>query len=359
LQGGTRSGKTFAMMQFIIYLCHSFRPLEIDICRDTFVSLRGTVYKEFLQLLRKYHVNFEHNKSEHIITINGNVIHFYGLDNDEKIHGKERDIIWINEINQIKSEVYDQIAPRTRHRIIGDYNPRLGRRHWLDPYIDKFPPLITTYKDNPFLTKIQIEDIESKKSDPYWWAIYGDGKRAAMEGAIFENWDFGNFDETLPYCYGQDFGFSNDPTTLVRVAVDEIKKTIYLDECFYNNKELTTEQIYEFNKSYISRSNDLIIADSAEPRLIYEIAAKGMNIQKATKGSGSVLYGIQKMKEYKIVITDNSRNLEKELSSYIWNDKKAGIPIDKDNHIIDAARYAFMRLTNNTGFNPIHSDNLL
>jgi PBSX family phage terminase large subunit len=265
----------------------------------------------------------------------------------------------INEINQIKKEVFDQIAPRTRHRIIGDYNPRLGRRHWLDEFIDKYPPLITTYKDNPFLTKIQIEDIESKKSDPYWWSIYGDGRRAAMEGAIFENWDFGAFDETLPYCYGQDFGFSNDPTTLVKVAVDETKKIIYVHECFYNNKQLTTSDIYELNKAHISNINDLIVADSAEPRLIYEVAAKGLNIQKTSKGSGSVLYGIEKIKQYQIIITDSSKNLERELSNYVWNDKKAGIPIDKENHGIDALRYSFGRLTNFATFNPIHSDNLL
>jgi PBSX family phage terminase large subunit len=347
-------------MQFIVYLCSKYIGLEIDICRDTFVSLRSTVYKEFIKLLNDYEINFEHNKSEHIITINGNVIHFYGLDNDEKIHGKERDIIWINEINQIKSEVYDQIAPRTRHRIIGDYNPRLGRRHWLDQYIDKFPPLITTYKDNPFLTKIQIEDIESKKSDPYWWAIYGDGKRAAMEGAIFERWEVGEFDNTLPYCYGQDFGFSKDPTTLVKVAIDHKKKLIYAKECFYNSNGLTTEQIYNLNKSHIERPNDLIIADSAEPRLIHEIAAKGMNIQKTTKGQGSVLYGINKMLEYKIIITPDSKNLEMELSNYIWNDKKSGIPIDDYNHLIDSLRYSVVRLLpTNQSMSPIGLNNLI
>ena len=334
-------------MMFVLYLCHKYSGLEIDVCRDTFTALRSTVYKEFKDLLIKFNVKYEHNKSEHIITINGNTVHFYGLDNDEKIHGKERDIIWLNEINQIKKEVYDQIAPRTRHRIIGDYNPRLGKRHWMDDLIKKYPPLITTYKDNPFLTAAQVQDIEDKKNDPYWWAIYGNGERATLEGAIFENWEIGEFDETLPYIYGQDFGFSKDPTTLVRVAVDRHKKIIYAHECYYNSNGLTTEQIYQANKAHIKRPNDLIIADSAEPRLIHEVAKMGLNIQKTVKGSGSVLYGIETMRKYKIVITKESHNLERELSNYIWNDKKAGIPIDAENHGVDSLRYAVMRIIPN------------
>jgi phage terminase large subunit len=356
------SGKTHSVMDFIIYLCHKYNGLEIDVCRDTFTSLRATVYKEFKDLLHKYEVKFDHNKSEHIITINGNSIHFYGLDNDEKIHGKKRDLIWINEINQIKKDVYDQIAPRTKYRIIGDYNPRLGRRHWLDEYINRYPPLITTYKDNTFLTKDQIQDIESKKNDPYWWSVYGDGKRAAQVGAIFENWEFGDFNTNIPYLYGQDFGFSNDPTTLVKVAIDRKNKIIYAKELLYNANQLTTDDIYNINKRLIERPNDLIVADSAEPRLIYEIAAKGQNISKAVKGPNSVLYGITKILEYKIIITYDSKNLESELSNYVWNDKRAGIPIDSENHLIDAMRYAVIRLlpetnklvTGSVGLNNLH-----
>ena len=339
------SGKTRSCIDFIIMYCMNFQSIEIDICRDTFTSLRSTVYKEFQEVLRAYKINFDINKSENIIKLNGNTITFYGLDNDEKIHGRERDIIWINEINQIKEEVYDQIAPRTRHRILGDFNPRLGRKHWLDQYIRKYPPLITTYKDNPFLTDAQVQDIESKRDNKYWWSIYGKGERAIIEGAIFTNWEVGSFDESLQYIYGQDFGFNPDPTTLVKVAVCNKRKHIYLKECYFNGNQLTTEEIYQLNKAHISRNNDLIIADSAEPRLIFEVAAKGLNVQKAVKGPNSVLYGLSKMLEYKIIVTPESDNLIDELSNYVWNDKKAGLPIDKYNHGIDAMRYAFIRLT--------------
>lgn len=334
-------------MDYLIAFCLKYSGIEIDICRAEFATLRGTAYLEFKQLLILLKIPHELNRSENIIIINDNRISFYGLDNDEKVHGKERDILWVNEINQIKQEVFDQLTPRTRYRIIGDYNPRLGRKHWLDKYIQEFPPIITTYLDNPFLPDIQVQDIESKRDNVYWWSIYGEGKRAAMQGAIFENWEFGEFDKTLSYCYGQDFGFNPDPTTLIKVAIDKRKKIIYMHECFYNANQLTTDQIFTLNKNHIERIKDLIVADSAEPRLIHEVAAKGLNIQKTTKGAGSVLYGINKMLEYKIIITPESFNLETELNNYIWNDKKSGIPIDKYNHCIDSARYAFARLTTN------------
>ena len=302
----------------------------------------------------------KHNKSDHQYDSFGNLISYYGADTPDKIHGRSRDILWINEAHQFPGETIDQLFPRTRYKIIGDYNPALGLDHWLDKYIDEFPPLITTYKDNPFLTKVQIEDIESRKENKYWWSVYGDGKRANRIGAIFENWSIGIFNEMLPYVYGQDYGFYPDPTTLIRVAVDERNRKIYLDECYYNDSGLTTQQIYDINKAHIKKPNDLIVADSAEPRLIFEVNAKGLNIQKAHKPAGSVLYGITQMLNYEIIITERSVNLKKELSNYIWNDKKAGIPIDKHNHLIDSARYAFSRLTKTPKLqNSVGSDNLL
>ena len=341
LQGGTRSGKTRATIDYIIKTCLDYSGLEIDIVRDTFTSLRSTVYQEFEKVLRLYKVKYEHNKTEHIIIINNNMISFYGLDNDEKIHGRERDIIWINEVNQISQTVYDQIAPRTRHRIIADYNPRLGKKHWLDPLIKKYKPLITTYKDNVFLTQAQIDDIESKKDDLYWWSVYGCGERASREGAIFTNWEIGIFDESVPFIYGQDFGFHPDPTTLVKVGLDRKRKILYLSEKLYNNNHLSTDEIFTINRSHV-KGQELIIADSAEPRLISELRNKGLNIIKAYKPS--VALSVKKMLDYKIVIDSESHNLESELSNYVWSDKRAGLPIDKDNHLIDASRYAFLYL---------------
>jgi PBSX family phage terminase large subunit len=334
LQGSTRSGKSYAVCYYIIWLCENYKGLEIDITRDTFTALKATIWKDFEDILKACNLYNDkyHNKTDHIYALNGNLISYYGADNPDKIHGRARDILIVNEAHQFPIEVIDQLFPRTRQRIICDYNPALGLEHWLDPYIDKYPPLITTYKDNPYLTASQIEDIESRKNNQYWWQVYGSGQRANREGAIFTNWITGEFDNSLPYCYGQDYGFSVDPTTLVRVAVDKKNKKIYVDECFYNKNQLGTDTIYQLNKSHLLKANDLIIADSAEPRLIDELRRKGLNIRGAIKGQGSVTAGISQMQDYQIIVTERSSNTRKEISNYCWSDKRAGIPIDDYNH---------------------------
>lgn len=345
LQGGTRSGKTFSIIHWIIWLCYEYKNarLEIDICRDTYTALKATAWKDFKDVLTSmdlYHPN-QHNKTDHIYELFGNSINYYGADNPDKIHGRSRDILWINEAHHMQQETIDQLFPRTTHKIIADYNPALPQEHWLDPYIEKYPPLITTYRDNPHLTKAQIEDIESKQNNSYWWRVYGSGERAQPTGAIFTNWQIGEFKLTDLSGYGQDFGFSNDPSTLIHVSIDRKMKVIYLKECFFE-KGLNTGQLYDYNKQYCNR--ELIVADSAEPRLISELRQRGLNIVEAEKGAGSVTAGISLMSEYSIVIDSESLNLIKEFNNYSWIEKtNKSIPEDKWNHGIDAARY-FIRM---------------
>lgn len=346
MQGGTRSAKTYSTIYFLIDLCLKYSGLEIDICRDTFTALKATAWKDFRDVLTScnlYH-DSNHNKTDHTYTLNGNTISYYGADTPDKIHGRSRDILWINEAHQFPESTIDQLFPRTRHRIICDYNPALGVDHWLDKYIGKYPPCITTYKDNPYLTTSQIEEIESRKNNSYWWKIYGSGERATRQGAIFNNWNIGDFDTSLPYCYGQDYGFSIDPTTLIKVAVDQSRKVIYCDELLYSSEGMGTDAIFKANIELIQSKSDLIVADSAEDRLIADLAKRGLNIEPCVKGQGSVVAGITAMQDYQIVITNRSSNLKKELSNYIWNDKKAGIPVDAFNHLIDPTRYSFNKL---------------
>jgi phage terminase large subunit len=339
LQGGTRSAKTFSTIHFLIAFCWTYKDLgvEIDIVRDTFTALKATVWKDFENVLMKegYYSERNHNKTDHIYRLFGNNINYYGADNPEKIHGRSRDILWLNEGNQIDKRTIDQLTPRTRHRIICDYNPALGDEHWLDEYIEQFPPLITTYKDNPYLTAAQIADIESKKNNPYWWSVYGSGERAKREGVIFESYEIGEIPNYLPFVFGQDYGFSNDPTTLVKVAFDKSAKRIYIHECYYQQR-LHTSEIIELNKQHAG--NGLIIGDSAEPRLIAELKRSGLNIKGAEKKA--ILYGIKLLQDYTLVVSESSDNVIKELNSYAWHDKKSETPIDDYNHAIDAIRYA-------------------
>lgn len=213
----------------------------------------------------------------------------------------------------------------------------------------------TTYLDNiEHLDESFIQEAERiKLSNPekYRHTILG-GWIKQSEGAIFKNWEIGSFDDSLPYGYGADFGFSVDPDTLVKIAIDEKKKIIYCDEYLYSHQSLGTEELAIKYKQLIDKPKDLIVADNAEGRLISDIKKKGINIEPCEKGAGSVLAGIVAMQDYKIVITERSVNLAKELRLYEWNDKKSGIPIDKFNHLIDAIRYIFRKLQSKPKNNP-------
>jgi len=166
------------------------------------------------------------------------------------------------------------------------------------------------------------------------------------EGVILTDWMEGDFDLSLPYAYGQDYGFSIDPTTLIRVAVDSRKKKVYVDEEYYETQQLSTDAIYQINRSRLKYpDNDLIVGDSQEGRLILDLQEAGLNIIECEKGPGSVVAGLTALGNYTIVVTPRSTNIKKELRNYIWNDKKAGIPVDKFNHAIDAIRYVFRKLT--------------
>jgi phage terminase large subunit len=349
LQGGTRSGKTYSVIYYLIWLCYTNKNagLEIDVCRDTFTALKSTAWKDTKDVLLKHglYKDDNHNKSDHIYNLFGNTLSYYGADNPDKIHGRSRDILWINEAHQFPEDTIDQLLPRTRYKIIADYNPALPVEHWLDKYIGKYPPLVTTYKDNPHLTTAQIEDIESKITNPYWWKVYGIGERAQPTGAIFNNWTIGEFIEAELCGFGQDYGFSNDPTTLVQVSLDKRNRKLYLKECFFE-VGLNTGQIYELNKQYAE--NNLIVGDSAEPRLIFELFHRGLNIVESEKGQGSITAGISIMSEYEIIIESKSKNLIKEFTNYSWIDKvNKSVPKDEWNHGIDAVRYYLYKMLKN------------
>tara|TARA_B100001750_G_scaffold218707_1_gene205048 strand:- start:60 stop:1109 length:1050 start_codon:yes stop_codon:yes gene_type:complete len=198
----------------------------------------------------------------------------------------------------------------------------------------------TTYLDNKqHLNESFLNGINKLKLDrpeKYKHQILG-GWLEKAEGVIFRNWKIGKFDESLPFIFGQDYGYANDPSTLVQVAVDGKKKIIYLHECFYK-QHLSTTEIIKLNKSYAGLK--LIVGDNAEPRLIEEIKRAGVNIKPSEKGPDSIRIGISRMQDYELIITKDSSNLVKELNNYAWNDKRSGVPIDKFNHILDAVRYS-------------------
>ena len=203
----------------------------------------------------------------------------------------------------------------------------------------------STYYDNvKNLNQKKVKDWEQiKKERPvYWGNKYGGAWLEKREGTILNNWEIGEFDESLPYIFGQDYGF-DDPTTLVKVAINKKKKLLYLDECFYLSG-LDEGKIFELNHKICEQN--LIVGDSAEKQLINSLRnkrgpnGKGINLIGAVKKAGSVLSGIIKLQEYTLIITKRSVNLKNELNNYVWLDRKSDTPIDDFNHLIDPIRYA-------------------
>jgi phage terminase large subunit len=198
----------------------------------------------------------------------------------------------------------------------------------------------TTYLDNienlseSFLNQVEI--IKERRPEKYKHTILG-GWLDKAEGVIFNNWQLGEFKEVGVSVFGQDYGFSNDPTTLVKTNIDKTNKIIYVQLLYYK-QALTTSQIARLNSDYAEKN--LIVGDNSEPRLISELNALGNNVVATIKGADSVIYGITLLQDYDLIVSEDSVDLIKELNNYCWLEKKSKTPIDKHNHAIDALRYA-------------------
>lgn len=352
-KGSSRSGKTYGELQLIdqklqrskstkivTTVSHSLPHLEGGAIRDyDNILINRDVIPEDIRTKRPYIYNYP-NRSIH---------EFVGFDSPGKALGASRDILFVNEGNKMPFDVVHQLIQRTRETIFIDYNP--ANKFWIDE-IEKRTDAITitsTFLDNiENLTQGQIEEfaIGKRKAEEEaakgvygywsnWWSVYGLGEYGQVEGAIYTDWSIGQFDTLLPYRFGLDFGFSSDPDALVKIAVDEKKKIIYLHECMYKSGQSSEMLINSL--SFYCKRNDLILADSAEPRLINDLK-KSFNIQSTIKWG--VNERIKKMQSYHLVVTPESGNLINEITEYVWSDKKSETPIDKNNHLLDAAGYA-------------------
>jgi len=341
------SSKTHSILDNIYLLAKNSPTRKIGtITSYALPHLKLGAIRDFESILESYGepVDEIHNKSDHFFRVGKSIIDYFGIrDNYSKVHGPRRDWLFINEANnKLTYDDYDQMNQRTHDCTWVDYNPR--REFWIhDTVIPNFKHAFirSTFLDNPYLPESEVKKILMKKDKPgfeNWWRIYGEGKLGKNEGVIFSNWDYGDFDQTLPHLYGLDFGFYPDPDALVKVAIDRKRKIIYASECFYESEQSMAD--LQDNVGKYAKSHELIIADCAEPRLIRELQAR-FNIRAVSKRE-TVVSWLRIMQEYKIIITEGSFNLAKELSSYIWDDQKAGIPVDEWNHQIDAVRYAFM-----------------
>lgn len=364
LTGGRGSGKSFEVGRFATLL--SFESgHKILFTRQTMTSAHLSIIPEFQEKIDLLELNdfFEVNKSEIRNKKSGSEIIFKGIktssgDQTANLKSLQGVTTWIlDEAEELIDEtVFDKINLSIRqkgkqNRVILILNPAT-KEHWIyrkffeqEGITEGFNGvkgnttyIHTTYLDNlANLDESFLDEVERvKKNNPkkYQHVILG-GWLDKAEGVVFTNWKFGAFNpDNLQTSFGQDYGFSIDPTTLVEVAIDRNKKIIYVKEHLYKPK-LTTSEIAHINNSICG--NRLIVADSAEPRLIDELAGKGCRILATTKGAGSISAGIALMQDYEIIV--EGENIGRELNNYVYTDKGSKLFCDNWNHAIDAIRY--------------------
>lgn len=349
-QGGTRSGKTYSILLSLVEFCYR-NPnggAVLTICRKTFPALRASVMRDFFDILKREGIYTEvnHNKSDATYILEGNLIEFISIDQPQKIRGRKRDVLFINEANELNLEDFRQLLIRTTGKVLLDYNPS-DEFHWIYDHViprEDATFFQSTFRDNPFLEPSLVTEIERLQvADPNYWRIYGLGERGQSRSTILTHW---SQTETIDprfklVAYGLDFGYTNDPTACVAVYSDG--EAFLLDEVLYQNG-LSNRQIFQLLESEVGKNT--VIADSAEPKSIDELHGYGMNVHPARKGPDSVRAGIQFFHSKPLAVTSRSLNLIKELRNYKWKEDKNGKnlnePVDAFNHAIDAARYAAM-----------------
>ena len=363
--GGRGSGKSFSVNLLLVLLTYEAGH-TILFTRYTLSSTYISIIPEFIEKLEllKIFNDFHITKDEIRNKRSGSKIIFKGIktsSGDQTANLKSLQGVTtfvLDEAEELTNEdTFDKIDLSVRqlgkhNRVILILNPAT-KEHWIykrffeDKGIqesinttkDNVTYIHTTYKDNienlseSYLN--QIENIKQRRPQKYKTQIMG-GWLDKAEGVIFTNWTIGKFKKVGVSVFGQDYGF-NDPNTLVETNIDNTRKIIYLKECFYLNG-LTTTEIARLNMKHAT--DNLIIGDAAEKRLIYELKQKGSNIVSSIKGAGSITYGISLLQDYDLIVDEQSINLIKELNNYSWLEKKSNTPIDKHNHLIDAIRYA-------------------
>jgi len=368
-QGGTSSGKTYSTLQFlIVWALRSEKTKLVSIVAESIPHLKRGAYRDFLKIIMEAGLYREedHNRSDFTYKLGTFHFEFFSADNDAKLRGARRDVLYVNECNNINWDAFTQLEIRTRYKIFLDFNP--VSRFWVHTKVmqsgQKYSFIKSTYKDNvdhitnePLLEQSIIDAIESRKpvydedgnlvsGDEQFWKVYGLGETGQLEGVIFSNWDTV---DSIPSdgkwtAYGLDFGFTNDPTAIIKAVYQGGE--LWVEElCF--EPGLTNPDIVNKLKSFGIGPLDDIIADSAEPKSIAEIRRGGYRaLRGVKKGPDSINNGIDILKRYKINIHKKSINLIEEFSNYQWMKTKDGEylnkPNDNYNHGIDALRYCVM-----------------
>ena len=353
IQGGTWAGKTYGIMAVIINYLSINSGRHCTVITETIPAIKKGALANFFEILmitKRWNQSL-YNATDRIYKFpNGSIIEFNSFDSVGKAQaaGKRTDL-FINEAPYISYDVADALIMRTSGNVWIDFNPT--HEFWAHTEILSNPDaefLLLKYTDNEALPKTIYDELmmklEKSKTSAYWanWCrVYIDGEIGSLQGVVFDNWKQVSEipKEAKLIAYGKDFGYTNDPTTLIGVWKQDGE--LYLKEFLYETG-LTNPQICERLRSFGIKKEE-IIADSAEPKSIQEIRMQGFNIHPAVKGKDSITSGIDVLQRYKINVTADSLNLIKELRNYKWKQDKDGKtlnePIDYYNHLIDPLRY--------------------
>ena len=348
IQGGTSAGKTFGILPILIDKATKQSGLEISIIAESIPHLRRGALRDFLKIMKWTNRYFDErfNKSHLKYEFaNGSFIEFFSADDSSKLRGARRDILYINECNNVNFEAYNELAIRTKREVYLDFNP--ANEFWVHTELKDESDadfIILTYKDNEGLDEGIVQQIEKNRlkaaTSSYWanwWKVYGLGELGQLQGAVFTNY---KIIDKIPQDarligIGLDFGYTNDPSAIIEVY--KHNETRILNEVKYQTGMLNSDIAKVLPKSIP------VYADSAEPKSIADIQRYGITIKGVTKGRDSVNYGIDVMQAQSYLVTSSSTNLIKELRSYCWDVDKAGKrlnkPIDNFNHALDAVRY--------------------
>ena len=364
IQGGTSAGKTYAILAVLIHIAAKSKT-EISVVSESIPHLRRGAMKDFGKVMQWTNRWRDEGWNKTLLTYtfaNGSTIEFFSADQEAKLRGARRQVLYINEANNIDFEAYHQLAIRTSESIYIDFNPVSEFWAHTEVLAEQDSELIVlTYRDNEALPATIRDDIEAAQvkaaTSTYWanwWKVYGLGEVGSLQGVVFDDWqqvDGIDFAGDKLVAIGLDWGYTNDPTAVV--AVYKRGGAILLHELLYSSG-LTNQDIADhLRKLGIGRSWP-IIADSAEPKSIEEVHRLGFNIHPATKGADSIRNSIDILKRQPLLVTRESTNLIKELRNYTWDTDKTGaslgVPIDRYNHAIDAVRYvALNKLSQSAG----------
>ncbi len=347
--GGTSASKTISILVWLIDYCQTHQKKSVWVVSESVPHLKLGAIQDFKNIMvgHGYWNQKNWNATDYIYNFEtGCYIKFSSVDTYGKAHGPRRDVLFLNECNNLRWDIVDQLMVRTREVVWVDWNPTtefwfytdiLGKR-------DDVDFLTLTYKDNEALDERTVQEIESHRNNKNWWRVYGEGKLGEVEGRIYTGW---RLVDEIPFearleGYGLDFGYTNDPTAIV--AVYYYNGGYILDEKCYR-KGMLNSQIADLLKNL---PYGLVVADSAEPKSIDEIAGYGVAITAVEKGAGSINRGIDWVKEQKISVTKNSTNLLKEYRSYLWKTNREGKTINTPeggfDHALDAVRYRLYSL---------------